>query len=197
MRSLLLLLSAGALASAAHAQVETTTSADTQRRSRNLTNAVSSGITYQPPPSPAETEEKLRAEKEAEERARKNGIIRLPTYVVNGQRPPVFVERDFNKNKALAALALSRSPGLNIGGPLAGANAPIALQAYQEELRLQQMSALQATAESYRAAGDNAKADELDAITREAYRRTGTDDKFSPIRNSDRLNIDAPGGRTR
>ncbi len=180
----------------AHAQVvETSTSEDTQRKSRALTNAVSSGITFQPPPPP-KTEEQLRAEEAAAERDRpKNGIVRLPKYIVEGQRPPVFVERDFNRTKALAALALTRNEGLNIGGPIANLNAPVALQAYQEELRLQQMASLRSTAESYRAAGDNAKADELDAITRDAYRRT--DDKFSPIKSYDRLNPETTGSRAR
>ncbi|HEX2100511.1 MAG TPA: hypothetical protein VHF69_07600 [Candidatus Synoicihabitans sp.] len=58
---------------------------------------------YSPPPPPREpTEEEIAAAQP------RNRIIRLPQMVVEGQRPPVFAERDLHTKEGLAALAVNR-----------------------------------------------------------------------------------------
>ncbi len=55
-----------------------------------------------PPPPPPKTEEELAAEQP------RNQIIRLPKVVVEGQRPPIFTERQIYTKEGLEALAVSR-----------------------------------------------------------------------------------------
>ena len=75
--------------------------------SSNLASALAQTMPkFQPPPS---EEEQAAAKAAEEERNRpKNGIIRLPTVVVEGERPPVFTEREINTDKGLQEIALKR-----------------------------------------------------------------------------------------
>lgn len=70
----------------------------------------------------------------------RNDIVRLPKYLVQEPRPPVFRARDFLDEAGRIALGMKRHPGLG-AFPFAGLNAPIALQMLQEEARLEDMAA--------------------------------------------------------
>lgn len=58
---------------------------------------------YNPPPAP-----KPKTEEEVEAEQPRNQIIRLPKVVVEGQRPPVFTERELYTKEGLEALAVGR-----------------------------------------------------------------------------------------
>ncbi len=55
-----------------------------------------------PPPPPPKTDEELEADQP------RNQIIRLPKVVVEGQRPPVFTERQIYTKEGLEAVAVAR-----------------------------------------------------------------------------------------
>ncbi|MBM3873235.1 MAG: hypothetical protein FJ382_05780 [Verrucomicrobia bacterium] len=119
-------------------------SGPSERISRSTLSAVAAGITYQPPPPPKPPEPKSAEEEEAD--APKNGIVRLPEYVVQGERPPVFRERDINTRKGLGEIAVKRFLG-ETGKALNAYHLPLfgmskeqyALMLYQEEERLKNM----------------------------------------------------------
>ena len=56
-----------------------------------------------PPPKPVEEQPDMR-----EIDKPKNGIIRLPDYVVREAKPPVFRERDINTQAGMAAIAMKK-----------------------------------------------------------------------------------------
>ena len=121
---------------------------------------------YNPPPPPREP-----TEEELEESQPKNRIVRLPQMIVEGQRPPVFRERDINTKKGMAELAMSRylselDRGLNrYTLPLFGqSNEQRALAQYAEEERLQNMQSAEESAQMIRASeGEDAAEDFRDA----------------------------------
>ena len=73
--------------------------------STQITQAVASTFTYQ---SPAEREAEQTADADAYIDKPKNDIIRLPRMVVEGKRPPVFLEQEIYTTKALTEIALKR-----------------------------------------------------------------------------------------
>lgn len=83
-------------------------SGPTDKLSRTTTNAVSAGIPYNVPEPPKKEQppEPVIDPNDADQPA--NGIIRLPSYIVTGQRPPVFRERDIHTKKGLGELAVNR-----------------------------------------------------------------------------------------
>jgi len=136
-----------------------------------------------PPPTPAEIAQQKADEEAAaaadlrESDKPKNGIVRLPKYVVQEQRPAVLTERDINTKKGLRDLAMRRyisdaDRALNrFSIPLFAAWSPFsgngssteqrALTMYAEDERLKNMSDLADNAnmimKSDRAAGATAK----------------------------------------
>jgi hypothetical protein len=56
-----------------------------------------------PPPKPIEEQPDLR-----ETDKPKNGIVRLPNYVVRDAKPPVFRERDINTQQGMANIAMKK-----------------------------------------------------------------------------------------
>jgi len=111
----------------------------------------------------------------------KNKIIRLPRYVVYGQRPAVFRERDIYTRQGLAALAMKRylsSLDRNVLNrftlPLIGTSAEArAMQIYEEQARLQNIADFQSAAADAERAGDKQEADYLRRTTNDTYLRTG------------------------
>ena len=102
---------------------------------------------FAPPPPPPEKkpEEELPDLRETDKP--KNGIIRLPKYVVQERKPAVFTERDINTQKGLAELAKRRylsqvDQALNrFYIPfISQSNDERALSMYSEDERLQKMS---------------------------------------------------------
>jgi hypothetical protein len=102
----------------------------------------------------------------------KNGIIRLPDYVVREARPPVFQEKDLATTERKADLGMKRNAGLNIG-PFSSLNRPIALAMYQEQERLDNMSELADDVRTARRVGDKTTADFISKQSQDTYLRRG------------------------
>ena len=145
---------------------------------------------YAPPPK--EAPKKPAAEVESEDDAEpegaplspdqpRNKIIRLPRYIVEGDRPPVFRERDVYTKQALAALAMRRYlSGLDRSLlnrytlPLFGTSpAARAMAVYEEDERLRNISDLKTAATDARLAGDKAESDYLLRETNATFLRSG------------------------
>jgi len=153
--------------------------------------AITSGLPrYAPPPKPAPKKPAadVEGEDEAEPEDRplapdqpRNKIIRLPRYIVEGDRPPVFRERDIYTKQALAAIAmrrylsrLDRSFLSRYTLPLFGLSPEArAMAMYEEDARLQNISDLKNAAANARLAGDKAESDYLLRETNATFLRSG------------------------
>jgi len=121
-----------------------TVSGPTDRFSRSTVNAVSAGIPFNTPPPPKPAEAPAPDHEDADDP--KNGIVRLPSYIVQEQRPPVFRERDIYTKKGLGELAVNRyfsedGKALNrYKIPFIGmSNEAYATLLYEEDERLREM----------------------------------------------------------
>lgn len=139
--------------------------------------ALSAGYSYQPPKpaAPAENEE---ADLRETDRPR-NAIVRLPAYVVEGVRPPVFAERNLYTKENLQRLAMARylsrfdTRGLN-RWTLPGSyfsNEARAMTEYEAQERLRGMATMQEQAQIYRV-GDDARARAAQEQSYSTYIRT-------------------------
>ena len=153
--------------------------------------AITAGLPrYAPPPKQAP--KKPAAEVETEDEAGpdgtpsspdqpKNKIIRLPRYIVEGDRPPVFRERDIYTKQALAAIAmrrylsgLDRSLLSRYTLPLFGTSPEKrAMAMYDEDERLQNIADVKNAAANARKAGDKAESDYLLRETNATFLRSG------------------------
>ncbi|MFO1452061.1 MAG: hypothetical protein U1F61_28105 [Opitutaceae bacterium] len=120
-------------------------SGPSKRLSKTTLSAVTAGIAYEVP-AQKKPEEKKPEPAEAEEEGPKNGIIRLPQYIVEGDRPPVFRPRDVNTKKGLGQIAVDKyftetGKALNrFTIPLFGmSKEQYALMMWEEEERLKNM----------------------------------------------------------
>lgn len=107
----------------------------------------------------------------------KNRIVRLPKYTVQGNKPPIFRERDVNTQKGLASIAMRRylsdaDRALNkFQLPLFGAsNEARALAMYQEDERLKNMSDLDDAARTASKA-DPKEAADIKRMNQDAHMR--------------------------
>ena len=120
----------------------------TAARDRPISNRLAASIaeampTYSPPPPTPEPSPDDNADQP------RNRIIRLPQVVVEGERPPVFTEREVYTSRGLAEVAMRRYLSELDRGvlnrftiPFLGAtNEARALAQYAENERLRQMSA--------------------------------------------------------
>lgn len=131
---------------------------------------------YNPPPKPAERKDGEDVDMRDVDKPR-NGIIRLPKYVVQEQKPPVFTEREISTSKGLAAIALRRyftetTLALNaFTVPLFGiSKEAYAEMLYSEDERLKNISDLNSTANDVNLINPaNAKA--IREATRDTYFR--------------------------
>jgi hypothetical protein len=150
--------------------------------------AITSGLPrYAPPPkqAPKKPAADVEGEDEAEPEDRplapdqpRNKIIRLPRYIVEGDRPPVFRERDIYTKQALAAIAMRRYLSTfdrsflnryNIFGSKEGR----AMAMYEEDARLQNIADLKNAAANARKAGDKADSDYILRETNATFLRSG------------------------
>jgi hypothetical protein len=142
---------------------------------------------YAPPPkqAPKKPAADVETEDEAEPEGTpvnpdqpRNKIIRLPRYIVEGDRPPVFRERDVFTKQALAALAMRRYLStfdrsfLN-RFDLFGSKEGRAMAMYYEDERLQNIADLKNAAANARQAGDKADSDYLVRETNATFLRSG------------------------
>ena len=146
--------------------------------SKDLSSALSAGYKYNPPPPPKPESEDVDLRDIDKPR---NGIIRLPKYVVEGTRPPVFNNRNLYSKEMLRRLAYQKyisSFGRNVLNryrlPIIGGGAEAyAMMQYEAEERKQNMAEMDDKISMYRVSGDNAEADKLkDDSQRTFMRRT-------------------------
>jgi hypothetical protein len=90
------------------------------------------------PAKPAETAPDLR-----ETDKPRNTIVRLPSYVVEEEKAPVFKERELLTPRGRLDLALKRHPGLRLGSFWIFRNDGIALAMLEEEEQLERKKEMQ------------------------------------------------------
>lgn len=145
------------------------------KRSRAISNSLAASLAdsmpkYNPPPKPkAEEQEDEDVDLRDIDKPR-NRIIRLPKYVVQEPKPPVFRERDLHSLANRTSLAMQRYAGLNFG-PFSRLNRPIALAMYEEQERLNNMADLEDTARTVGVA-DKAAADYIRRESASTFMRT-------------------------
>jgi hypothetical protein len=100
----------------------------------------------------------------------KNGIVRLPQYMVHEARPSVFREWDLYSKEGLAQMALLRYRGLSLV-PFANMNKGVATQMYLDNERLFNMADLETTARSMQSGGDKSEANYIRSISQDTYMR--------------------------
>jgi hypothetical protein len=147
---------------------------DSDGVNRSVSPAVAAALAegmpkYDPPtptPTPADDPTDLRDIDKP-----KNGIRRLPKFVVQGSRPPIFRQRDLYTEEGLINLSLRAHPGLLIGNIL-GLNGSVAEQMLRDDERLANMADLADTAHAMRAGGASAEGSYILQESRDTYMRT-------------------------
>jgi hypothetical protein len=90
---------------------------------------------YTPPAAPAPQVEATPDLREVDKP--RNGIVRLPSYLVQEEKLPAFKERELLTPQGRLKLAYQRHPGLNFGNIWIFRNDGIALMMLEEEERLE------------------------------------------------------------
>ncbi len=122
---------------------------------------------YNPPPPPVEKKPEEEADLRDTDKP-KNGIVRLPSFVVQDKRIPIFREADLYNEKGLSKLAMKKYSGLNV--PLIGfLNRPIALEMYREDQRITDIDELRKEASDAKQAGDAAGSDYIRRTAAETF----------------------------
>jgi hypothetical protein len=101
----------------------------------------------------------------------KNEIKRLPSYIVNDSRPPVFRDRDLYTKDGLVSLSYKLHPGLGIGN-IGGLNDAPAYEIFLEDERLANIADLNDTARAIANGGDLAEGKYILEETQDTYMRT-------------------------
>jgi hypothetical protein len=117
-----------------------------------------------PPPSPVESQDLREIDKPA------NAIVRLPNYLVREPKSAILKPADVMTPGAQAALEMKQHPGL-AWVPFGWMNEKIALQMYQEDKRLSNISDLTETADSMKAGGDAGESEYIKRVTQDTYLR--------------------------
>jgi len=181
LHSPLILLLIGLGLSAGRLPAQTETRAEENQRSRAISSEVASALAagmpkYQPP-KPVEPKVEAEEIDLRETDQPRNRIIRLPDFVVQEKKPPVFRERDLHTRKGLVDLAKQRyfseaAQGLNrFRIPLFGQGIDAyALQMQADAERLQNITDLKETAATIRAA-DPENATYIRRLTDDTYIR--------------------------
>jgi hypothetical protein len=139
--------------------------------SGETSSALSAGYSYQPPKPVAPIDDEAVDQREVDKP--RNEIIRLPKYMVEGVRPPVFAERNLYSKEDFSKLAIQRYLGK---GPLnkyqLGKSGEVyALQMYWDDQRLQNMMEGDRQVSLYRVGGDEAKAAKVEEENRSTFLR--------------------------
>lgn len=142
--------------------------------SKDLSSALSAGIKYQPPPPPKPEEEQVDLRDIDKPR---NQIIRLPKYVVESQRPPVFTDRNLYSREMLRKLAYQRYMSsfsknfLNRYHIFGNGDVAFAMMQYEAEERKRNMAEMDDKVSMYRVSGDDTEADQLKDDTQRTFMR--------------------------
>ena len=148
--------------------------------SADLANALTTDMPkYSPPPKPSENEADPNAAAQP-----KNGVIRLPQYVVREPKSPVFTERESMTRKGLNDLAMKRYLGIDpskMNSPLAAAITRLLFQSYANQEyadaeRLKNMSDLNSTAAAMARGGDTAESDYIKRASDDTFARGMADE---------------------
>ncbi|HEY1848208.1 MAG TPA: hypothetical protein VGG37_03325 [Opitutaceae bacterium] len=140
----------------------------TRTVSPGIAAALAAGMPRYSPPTPTPT-----PPPETDADKPKNGIIRLPAYLVREKKPPIFRPRDLYTPTGLIDLTFRAHPGL-IFGNLLGLNSGSAYQIYLEEQRQANMSDLKDTAHAMAQGGDFAEGSFILRQSDSTYMRGGT-----------------------
>ena len=135
--------------------------------SKEISSALSSGIKYQPPTPLKSTAEDIDPRDSDKSQ---NGIIRLPRYVVEEQRPPVFNERNLYTPERLRRLAYLRYTNA-FSRKLRLVPEWYAVMQYEAEERRRNMAEMEDKVSMYRVSGDDASAKELKDDTQRSFMR--------------------------
>ncbi|PTY08117.1 hypothetical protein DB347_00580 [Opitutaceae bacterium EW11] len=162
----------------------TTAPKATRNASADLHAALSAGFKFDDPAAAKKKKEEEETDPDVDLRdvdKPRNAIVRLPKFVVQGERPPVFAEKDINTKKGLADLAVKRylsSVGQALNKyhlPLIGmSQEQLALMMYEEDQRLKDMKDFGEKVYLYRQAGDKTGADALQKDIDRTFMRTST-----------------------
>ena len=144
--------------------------------SNDLSSALSAGYKYQPPPPPKPETEDVDLRDVDKPR---NGIIRLPKYLVEGQRPPVFTDRNLYSKEMLRRLAyqhytseFSRNVLNRFRLPIiGGAIDAYAQMQYEADERKRNMAEMDDKIAMYRVSGDTTEAAKLQDESQRAFMR--------------------------
>jgi hypothetical protein len=182
-RSLLLVLCASALAlTAQEAAPSAATPAEStqaqKKRNRAISGETSSllsaGYKYSPPKpvEPAIDEDELVDQRDLDKP--RNEIIRLPKYMVEGVRPPVFAEKNLYTKQDFSTLVIQRYLGKNGLNKyqLGKTGEAYAMQMYWDDERLKNMVEGDKQVSLYRVGGDEAKAAKVEEENRSMFLRT-------------------------
>jgi len=157
--------------------ISTLAQEDTSERTRAVSDNLAAALAdtmpkYNPPPPRPEKPEEDPIDQP------KNGIIRLPTVVVRGERPPIFTEREVSTDKGLKELAVKRYYS-GVGAALNSPNIPFfgaiaektAIQMWEEDERLRHMADFEERAAMESALGDDEKSQETRRLILETTAR--------------------------
>lgn len=142
--------------------------------STDVTNSVSSGFKYNPPPPP-KSEEELVDMRDVDKP--RNQIIRLPKYVVETKKPPVFNDRNLYSKEMLQRLAYRRYTSdfsrnvLNRFHVLGNGDVAYAMMQYEAEERQRAMTEMDDKVSLLRASGDDAEAEKTRADAQDTFMR--------------------------
>jgi hypothetical protein len=119
----------------------------------------------------------------------RNQIIRLPKYVVEAQRPPVFNDRNLYSKEMLRRLAYQRYASalsrnyLNKFHILGQGDVAYAMMQYEAEERKQNMAEMADKVAMYRISGDNEEAKKQEDDNQNTFMRRTT---FGTISNAEK-----------
>ena len=143
----------------------------TRSVSAGVAAALSDGAPRYSPPTPAPSPTPEPADIKDVDKP-KNGIVRLPSYVVRESRPPIFRDRDLYTQKGIIDLYFKNHPGLVIGNIL-GLNSAAARDMYLDDQREENMDDLKDTAHAMAQGGDAAEGSYILQQSQSTYMRAG------------------------
>ncbi|HEY1765090.1 MAG TPA: hypothetical protein VGF85_09210 [Opitutaceae bacterium] len=100
----------------------------------------------------------------------KNGIVRLPSYVLRESRPPVFRKQDLYTTQGLIDLSFKSHPGLLFGNIL-GLNSGVAYQMWLDEQREAALNDFADESHAMDRGGDKAESQYILQASQETFMR--------------------------
>jgi hypothetical protein len=139
--------------------------------SGETSSAISAGYSYQPPKPVAPVEDEMADQREVDKP--RNEIIRLPKYMVEGTRPPVFAERNMYTKADFSDLIRQRYLGRNgLNKYQLGKSGEVyAMQMYWDDERMKDMMGADQQVSLYRVGGDAARAAKVEEENQSMFLR--------------------------